>query len=283
VALRSSSWVLVDDEPSTQQPLTTLSPPNQDISDDKDYIRRLSIFGVPSQLRDPKSVADKFHVGNGQIYNDSDADIKQETKIYTYTDLINNATPLPRYSLSNVITAERIYTSRFSLLRYDPKTDRFIGYYSERHKWVSGCTKLAEAIRILTILLRNLFPDRFTPDSPELVLAVSGGDYPAVDTRFYGACIHKDEASPCDDSLLEQAPILHFGSVFRNALFPNMIAFPMPRAHTDCFANWLMRDREPCQLFLPTSADVTWDGKKRMLIFFLFNFSDQRVLFIAQS
>jgi hypothetical protein len=208
--------------------------------------RRLSIFNIPSQFDDPKSIADK-------IIRPSDMATP------TYMDLINSASPLPRYSLSSVIDASKLYSSRFSILRYDPTSDRFVGYYSERHKWVSGCTKLAEAFRILTILLRNLFPERFQSSQSELVLAVSGGDYPAVDTSMYGACISKNGERPCDDSLLEHAPILHFGSVFRNPLFPNMIAVPMPRSHTDCFVNWLMHDRQRCDLFLPVESDATWD------------------------
>lgn len=88
---------------------------------------------------------------------------------------------------------------------------------------------------------------------------MSGGDYPAVDTSSYGACISNNGERPCDNLLLEYAPILHFGSVFRNALFPNMIAMPMPRSHTDCFVNWLMHDRKRCDLFLPVESDATWD------------------------
>ena len=91
------------------------------------------------------------------------------------------------------------------------------------------------------------------------MLAVSGGDYPAVDTSLYGACISKNGERPCENSLLEHAPIMHFGSVFRNPLFPNMIAMPMPRSHTDCFVNWLMHDRQRCDLFLPVESDATWD------------------------
>jgi len=174
-------------------------------------------------------------------------------------DLINNAAPLPQYSLSSVIHAANIYYTRYTLLRYDPSKDKFIAYYSDRHRWVSGCKKLVEAVRGLTILLRNLFPERFTPDSPELVLAIGGGDYPAVNNELYGACVWKNDEGPCDESLLQQAPILHFGSVFAHPLFPNIIAMPMPKAHTDCFIKWLMRDRQPCELFLPTPDALPWD------------------------
>ena len=182
------------------------------------------------------------------------------TKTITYTDLINNAKPLPEYDLSSAVQAANIYRSRFALLRYDPSTDRFVAYYSNKHPWVSGCRKMAEGVRITTIMLRKTFPQRFTKDSPELVLAISGGDYPAIDSK-YGACITKNEDAPCDESLLFQAPILHFGSVFSHPLFPNMIGMPMPTTHTNCFLNWLLNDRQPCSLFLPTPSDKTlpWD------------------------
>ena len=213
-------------------------------------------------LSDPRSIIYKIPEADtdGRTL-DSAAVNTKTTETVTYTDLINNAAPLPQYDLSSAIQAANIYSSRFALLRYDPSTERFVAYYSNKQTWVSGCKKLAEAIRITTIILRNVFPERFTSDSPELVLAVSGGDYPAVATDKYVTCLFKNEEAPCDEALLTQAPILHFGSVFNHPLFPNMMAMPMPRTHTDCFLNWLMLDRKPCNLFLPTAPDkaVPWD------------------------
>lgn len=210
---------------------------------------------------DPRSISYKNLADTDGRTLDGTADNTKTTETVTYTDRINNAAPLPQYDLSSAIQVANIYSSRFALLRYDPSTDRFVAYYSKNHTWVSGCRKLAEAIRITTIILRNVFPERFTSDSPELVLAVSGGDYPAVNERKYVTCLFKNEEGPCDEALLTQAPILHFGSVFDHPLFPNMIAMPMPRTHTDCFLNWLMLDRQPCNLFLPTSPDraLPWD------------------------
>ncbi len=212
-------------------------------------------------IGDPRTITYKNPADTDGRTLDGTADITKAPETVTYTDLINNAAPLPQYDLSGAIQAANIYKSRFALLRYDPSTDRFVAYYSKNQTWVSGCRKLAEAIRITTIILRNLFPERFTSDSPELVLALSGGDYPAVDDRKYVTCLFKNEEAPCDESLLTQAPILHFGSVFDHPLFPNMIAMPMTRTHTDCFLNWLMVDRQPCNLFLPTSPDraLPWD------------------------
>jgi hypothetical protein len=128
-------------------PLCSLRTDNADPYDS----RRLSIFNIPSHFDDPKTIADKI--------------ILPGDATPTYMVLINGASPLPRYSLPSVIDASKLYSSRFSILRYDPTTDRFVGYYSGEHKWVSGCTKLAEAFRILTILLRNLFPEVSGRDS----------------------------------------------------------------------------------------------------------------------
>jgi hypothetical protein len=178
----------------------------------------------------------------------------------TYTDLIRKDVPLPRYNLESTIKAADIYRSRFALLRYDPTADKFIGYYSKKHEWVTGCNKLIESIRVVTILLRHLFPERFTNDSPELVLGVSSGDYPSVN-RIYKACIYNDveqssssssSTSPCDESLRTASPILHFGSVFVNPIFPNIIACPMPGDHLNCFHDWIMKGGQPCSKFAPT-------------------------------
>lgn len=227
-----------------------------------DDSRQLSILSADASfLGDPKTVTVKTPE-DGRTFDSAAVDTKNKVT-ETYTDIINNAGVLPQYDLSSAVQAANIYSSRFALLRYDPSTDRFVAYYSNKHPWTSGCRKLAEGVRITTIILREIFPQRFTKDSPELVLAISGGDYAAVDTTKYGTCISKNEEAPCDESLLYQTPILHFGSVFYHPLFPNMIGMPMPTIHTNCFVNWLTRDRLPCNLFRPTPSDsdkaVPWD------------------------
>ncbi len=76
------------------------------------------------------------------------------------------------------------------------------------------------SLSCLTVLLRTIFPERFTKNSPEFIMGVSSGDYPAMADQ---ECIYRDEDVPCDGSGLDKAPILHFGSVFRKAMFPNMV------------------------------------------------------------
>ena len=155
----------------------------------------------------------------------------------TYTDLIRDNKPLPQYSVQNAIDASEIYYSKFGLLRYDPTTNKFTGYYFRKHEWQSGAMKLANSITVLTSMLRSLFPERFTPNSPEFVMAVSSGDYSDVAYK-YQSCVQNGEDGPCDESLLTAPPVLHFGSVFRQPHFPNLIAMPMPGDHLNCFKVW---------------------------------------------
>ena len=183
----------------------------------------------------------------------------------TYMDLAGDDVPLPQYSIQGVIEAANLVQSRYALLRYDPSSDKFIGYYSKNHLYVSGCGKLTYAITQLTMILRALFPERFTPDSPELVLAVQAGDYP--DAMPYRPCVTKNLNAPCDKSLLSAAPVLTFGSVFSNPLFPNMMGFPMPGEHLTCFLRWATR-KEVCPFFQydPAWSTLSWDQLKPQLV-----------------
>ena len=205
------------------------------------------------------------------------AENESSSHITTYADLIRDNTPLPKYSLQNAIDAAEIYGSKFSLLRYDPTTDKFIGYYFRRHEWGSGCMKLANSITVLTSMLRNLFPERFTPNSQEFVMAVSSGDYADVAYK-YETCIRKDEDGPCDESLSAAPPVLHFGSVFRQPHFPNLIAMPMPGDHLNCFKIWndlkhRNDNRRICDAFRPSNQggwlpanDLAWEDLIPQLI-----------------
>ena len=170
------------------------------------------------------------------------------TSFSTYADLIHSNQPLPQYTIHQVINAARIYRSRYALLYYNPSTNKFTGYYSNQHEWFTGNNKLIGSITVVTKLLRNLFPDRFSGSNnngssgnDEFVMAISSGDYPSI-SRTYGGCIHNNHDEPCDESLSTDkgAPILHFGSVFRHVMFPNMIGMPMPGDHLNCFENYWM-------------------------------------------
>ena len=230
-----------------------------------------------------KSLVDK-PIGNGKYRVQSTlrdliglSENESSSSVITYTDLIRDNKPLPKYSIRDAIDAAEIYGSNFALLRYEPKTDKFIGYYSRRHEWQSGCMKLANSITILANMLRTLFPERFAPNSKEFVMAVSSGDYPDVAYK-YRSCIQKDEDSPCNESLLSAPPVLHFGSVYRNAMMPNQIAMPMPGDHLNCFKIWnelkhRNDGRRICEAFKPNTEEgwlpannLAWDELKSQII-----------------
>ncbi len=183
----------------------------------------------------------------------------------TYKDLVNEGSPLPPYTIKNVIGAAGQFQSRYALLRYDPGSDKFIGYYSNKHLYVSGCTKMNYAIKQLTMILRAVFPDRFTPDSPELVLAIEAGDYP--DVMPFRGCVSKNQNKPCHRNFLSGAPILAFGSVFSNPMFPNQMAFPMPGDHLTCMLRWATR-KEVCPFFHPNPewSELSWDQLNPQLV-----------------
>jgi len=215
-----------------------------------------------SFLLAPDEAIDSSTIPSRRLDSVASEPLINSSTVTTYTDLIREAAPLPRYTLKNAINAADIYRSKFSLLRYDPTTDKFIGYYSKKHHCVIGCNKLIESIKVLTTLLRQLFPERFTPDSTEMVMAVSSGDYPDLN-RIYTSCIHNNLNRPCDESLLSAPPVLHFGSVFSNAMFPNVVGMPMPGEHLDCFKRWTMEEgrRKACYSFSPTPEKyvLPWD------------------------
>ena len=197
----------------------------------------------------------------------------------TYSDLVQRNMGLPSYTMGQVIDAANTFTAQYAIVVYDPSRDVFIGYYSQNHQWVtSGATmkKLRSTITALCWLLRKLFPERFTPDSPEFVLALSGGDYPLLrdhdcirrvrvnimDKRSSSRSSSSSNSGPCEEQQQQlgkgrgmtfkyKAPILHFGSVFAQPLFPNVIAMPMPGVHLNCFEQWFT-SRKICPHFLPS-------------------------------
>mmetsp|Transcript_11182 Transcript_11182/g.17063 ORF Transcript_11182/g.17063 Transcript_11182/m.17063 type:complete len:595 (-) Transcript_11182:754-2538(-) len=256
----------------------TLGPTLSSINDDhKSVIDSQSSRRLQTALGmyiDPKSVDIKQYSKDLQHSNNNNNNMVTSdnmennpispTTITTYTHLIHNEIELPKYTLQQVIEEAATMRSKYAILRYDPTTDKFTGYYSKYERWVPGCYKLMHSLSALTVLLRTIFPERFTRKSPEFIMGVSSGDYPAmVDQQ----CIYRDQDVPCDDDgsgLNNKAPVLHFGSVFRKAMFPNMVAMPMPGEHLDCFVSWSL-SKEVCAQFQPkqvigTTGLVFGDG-----------------------
>ena len=138
-------------------------------------------------------------------------------------------------------------------MAYDPRKDAFVVLFDKGHKWKAGGKKLFRTIKYLTYMLRRTFPERFAgPGSSELVLAISSGDYPHV----------RRSKMPRGDGGV--APVLMFGSSFRDpAVYPNMIAMPMPEAHhLDCFEEWLTSgNQRVCKELRAKTPGSTGDGK----------------------
>lgn len=154
-------------------------------------------------------------------------------------------TPMPPsepYVLEDAVREADSFENTFALLVYDPPSDRFVGLYSDDHSWGQSNEKLFMTMKSLAYLLRRLFPERFTPSSSELILAVASGDYPQV------------KLSALPHSGL--APVLMFGSSFRDeGLYPNMVAMPMPDAyHLLCFQQWVSAGTV-CRKFEPNKHE----------------------------
>ncbi|KAL7495686.1 hypothetical protein ACHAWT_006868 [Skeletonema menzelii] len=240
-----------------------------DDTHDSQPSRRLQTLALGMYI-DPKSVdikqySEELHqINNNNIVsvdmtnNNPTTNVDSNPSITTYTHLIRNEMELPKYSLQHVIHEAQTMRSKYSILRYDPTTDQFTSYYYNHERWVTGCYKLMHSLSALTVLLRTIFPKRFTPNSPEFVMGVSSGDYPAMTDQ---ECLYRDQDEPCDLSGGLKAPVLHFGSVFRKPMFPNMIAMPMPGEHLDCFVKWSI-SKEVCAQFQPKE-----DGRGVGLVF----------------
>ena len=178
----------------------------------------------------PDHILNKLH--NDCNYNnesEEDYNAAADLAANNNTDLIHNTVSssqkIQQYKIIDAINEASIWQYTECLLVYDPTTDRFIVHYSKDMEWTSSNGKLWGSLNTFTYLLRETFPERFTKDSDELVIPIGSGDYPHV---------MKDKL-PHTDGI---APLLMFGSVFRDtSVYPNMIAGPLP-THMKCFKQW---------------------------------------------
>jgi len=159
---------------------------------------------------------------------------------------------IQNYTITDTIYETTMFNTMFALLLYDPTTNKFLVLYSkDSDKYKQGNKKLWRAINTLCYLLRRIFPQRFTPQSEELVIAIGGGDYPHV---------HLNKLPHVDGI----APVLMFGSSFQDdtKLYPNMIAMPMPvREHLDCFTYWVESGmKKVCSALSSLKFDEQWDS-----------------------
>ena len=173
------------------------------------------------------STYDVQHEDTVQKYTITDAvDGKEEDNS---TTAIAISSSIQKYTITDTLNEASIFESTFCILVYDPTTDRFIVHYSKDMEWTSSNGKLWGSLNSFTYMLRETFPERFTKDSDELVIPIGSGDYPHV---------MKDKL-PYTDGI---APLLMFGSVFRDtSVYPNMITGPLP-THMKCFKQWAEND-----------------------------------------
>ena len=154
--------------------------------------------------------------------------------------------PLKPYTIQNVLQTVPYFHDTFAVVVYDPSSDTFIAHYSNNMRWISGCHKLVKSIKTVVSSLRQLYPERFTPNNSEFAFAVSSADYPGV---AWTDCI-RAQRDDCIET--ELSPILHFGSVFqRQSVFSTMMGMPMPyHNHLECYHYWVVHG-QPCNFYLP--------------------------------
>ena len=199
-----------------------------------------------TQTQSPPSSAARVLEGDDDTDNEFDIPQQQdESQIKGGTTTLSTPEPLQPYSLPTVLQTVPYFHDTFSVLVYDPSTDKFIAHYSNNMRWISGCKKLITSFKILAHTLRTLYPERFTPNQPEFALAMSSADYPGVE---YTNCIR---AQRNDCIKTELSPILQFGSVFqRPGIFSTLLPMPMPQMnHLSCYHFYTLTS-QVCEFYM---------------------------------
>ncbi|KAL7543246.1 hypothetical protein ACHAXR_012559, partial [Thalassiosira sp. AJA248-18] len=197
-----------------------------------------------SEYTDPKSVdlkSDMIHLQTDAPQELDDNEQPQKTA--------QSVTP---YTLEQVLKTRNIYRNEFIVIIYDPDSDQFIPYYSNRMKR----NKMAKTMWVfndLTNSLRVLFPERFTKGAPEFALAIGGGDYPSISGSFH-PCIMKQDGPCATEGTI--GPILQFGSAYKAPVLPTMISMPMP-THLPCFVRYA--NGKDNVMVYGSSNDLGWD------------------------
>ncbi|KAL7532319.1 hypothetical protein ACHAXR_004558 [Thalassiosira sp. AJA248-18] len=192
-------------------------------------------------FRDPKTIINLRPQPPLDDY--ADYDLAAAEMAAAPNEVVMSSQPLPRYTLEDALNESTVFESIFCILVYDPPTDKFIVLFSKDHLWRHGGNeKLFRAMNQFTFMLRHTFPKRFSPSWPELVIPIGSGDYPHV---IPSKLPHVGRV----------APVLTLGTALRDtALYPNMIAMPMPeKHHLGCFVKWIEDKSEVCDSLQPGS------------------------------
>ena len=197
------------------------------------YRRRLYVATSPGHILNKLHSDCNYNNESEEDYNaaaDLAMNINTDDASHKDTDNIYSSQKIKQYTITDAINEASIWEYTMCILVYDPSTDRFIVYYSKDMEWTNSNGKLWGSLNTFTYLLRETFPERFTKDSDELVIPIGSGDYPHV---------MKDKL-PYTDGI---APLLMFGSVFRDtSVYPNMIPMPLP-THVSCWKEWAEKDK----------------------------------------
>ena len=165
--------------------------------------------------------------------------------VYRYESERFELPSLNHYSYENIILAASAFTREIFFLYYDPIEDEFLIYLDENRdpyyskSWSPIWSRLNQIMPIVAFALRNNFPDRFqgvAGGSSEFIAVVSSGDTPKLTCD----CVQEEQRLSRPNFCLNDqfAPILHFGSVYKDKpILPNLVTMPV-WAHLPCFKEW---------------------------------------------
>lgn len=181
------------------------------------------------------------------------SDVDPDTNTATTFDLPE----LSPYNFDNIMLTSRAFDRELFILYYDPREDEFLIFVDEKrdpyvHKVYSPVwSRLKTVMPILIYALRNHFPHRFQ-GVHEFITYVSTGDV----IRLKCDCVvEKDRLSMPDICQNDKfAPILQFGSVYKDpTILPSVVTMPV-WGHLPCFEEW-QQDRSICE-YLKMQRDV---------------------------
>ena len=140
------------------------------------------------------------------------------------------------YNLTDVLNSYDAFVVTTFILLYNPSNDTF-QLISDGNP--TGKSRIDIALANAPIIVRALrfnFPDRF-PSENEFLAVMSVTDSPELKRTYFG----RNAAAATTTSTASYAPVLHFGSVFRDESLVPMLMQPMPppiSLHVKCFDSW---------------------------------------------
>jgi hypothetical protein len=191
--------------------------------EESQMMNRLLVEGIEGEVKEMTAVPEYDVLQNAVDDNPNEPSSANSN----YDALIASSHPLPQYTLSSLLSQIAHYSHTFAIVMYDPAADEFYALYSKKHHWASANEKMIKALSSITYFIRTLFPEKL---KEELAIGISSGDYPAVKITD---CVKaqsgvdrrlKREGNGGGCAGEEAPPILHFGSTFRQDVFPNMIS-----------------------------------------------------------